>query len=324
MTAHDRRTKLVHICGFGSGGTTLLLNIMNTHPEIELANELPLLPQLAHRFDAQIPGALVLDFAGALQRGDLYRQLRNSRADLSTFVALQSVSAEEIFSLMLTQANVRWKGYKNPYNIGDDIRRLLHLFPESYFILIIRDVRDICLSWRRKWGKHVLLSAEKWRTRMLQASRSLAALPKGRGMVIRYEELLRDTECVTRQICQFLDIPFDSRMLSYHSQIPKIIDGHKNYGQPIDPGNVGNWRSGISPREIKRIEEIAYETMVQLGYQPQFSLAARPISTVERLIGLGTDCFAMVFVGNRYKLRGRLLARITNIRITLRRRAWFV
>ncbi len=320
MASDDRRTRLVHICGFPSGGTSLLRNIMNSHPEIELANELPLLPQLARRFDARLPGTRVLEFAAAMRRGDVYRQLRNATADLSRLAALPSVTAEEVYSTMQTQADVAWKGHKAAYNT-EDIDQLLHLFPESHFILITRDVRDVCLSWRKKWGKHELLCAEKWRARMLRGCHSIAALPEGRGMIVRYEELLRETETVGRQICQLLDLPFDSRMVAYHEHVPDSADGHKNYGRAIDPSNAGKWRTGLSDREAHRIEEIAYDTMLHLGYQPTSAHTARPISALERAIGLGSDCFATVFIGNRYKSQHRLASRIITIGVTLRRRA---
>lgn len=319
MVAHSRHTGLVHICGFPSGGTSLLRNFLNSHPDVKIANEMPLLPQLAKRFGAEVPGALVPEFAAALRSGDVYRQLRNSAADLSRLATLPSVAAGEIYSVMLTESDATWKGNKTPQNT-ENIDALLRLFPESRFVLVTRDVRDVCLSWRKKWGKHVLRCAEKWRTRMLQGCHSLAALPKDSGLIVRYEDLLSDTETVGRKICEFLDVPFETRMVAYHEHVEKVIDGHKNYGRPIDPGNVGKWRGGLSSREVHRIEEIAYDTMQDLGYQPESARRARPITPLERSIGFGTDCFATIFIGNRYKSpRGHLSARATSIGIILRR-----
>jgi hypothetical protein len=291
---------------------------LNSHPDIKLANEMPLLPQLANRFDAEIPGALVSEFAAALRSGDVYRQLHNSAADLSRFAALPTVAASEIYSVMLTEHDATWKGNKTPQNT-ENIGPLLQLFPDSYFILVTRDVRDVCLSWRNKWGKHVLRCAGKWRARMLQGCQSLATLGENRGLIVRYEDLLRETETVGRQICEFLNVPFESRMVAYHEHVSKVIDGHKNYGRPIDSSNVGKWRVGLSRREVHRIEEIAYDTMQHLGYQPQSARQARPITPIERTIGLGTDCFATVFIGNRYKSQGRLSARAVSLGIILRR-----
>jgi hypothetical protein len=279
---------------------------------------MPLLPQLAKRFGAEIPGALVPEFAAALRSGDVYGQLRNSAADLSRFAALPSVAAAQIYSVMLTESDATWKGNKTPQNT-ENIDALLRLFPESHFVLITRDVRDVCLSWRKKWGKDVLRCAEKWRTRMVQGCHSLAALPKDRGLIVRYEDLLRDTEAVGRKVCALLDVPFETRMVAYHEQVGKVIDGHKNYGRPIDPGNAGKWRGELSSREVHRIEEIAYDTMQHLGYQPESARQARPTTLIERTIGLGTDCLATVFIGNRYKSHNRLSARATSIRIILRR-----
>lgn len=322
MTAQDRRAGIVHICGFPSGGTTLLRNVMNSHPDIELTGEMPLLPGLASRFGAEIPGALVPEFAAALRRRDVRKQLHNGGADLSRFVASPTIAAGDIYSVMLSESHATWKGNKTPQNT-ENIERLSRLFPESYFILITRDVRDICLSWRKKWGKDILLCAEKWRSRMLQGCHSVAALPKDRGLIVRYEDILRETDTVGRQICELLGLPFDSRMLAYHEHVSKLTDGrHKNYGRPIDPSNVGKWRASLSGREVHRIEEIAYDTMRHLGYQPDSACGARPITPLEHVIGLGTNSFATAFIGNRYNSNswGRLSARAVSIGIILRRR----
>jgi hypothetical protein len=310
---------LVHICGFPSGGTDLLRNLMNSHPDVDIVGELPLLPQLADRFGASVPGYRVPELAAALRNVDVYNRMGNPHADLTSLAATPSVPVAAVYAAVLSAQPVRWKGNKTPQNT-ENIDKLLRLFPETRFIMITRDVRDVCISWRRKWGKDIVYCAEKWRERMTSGLDRLAQLPENRRHVVRFEDLLRDCEGVAWQICRFLDVPRAQQMLAYHQHVDQIVDGKRNFGQPIDSTNIGNWRMGLSEREIRRVEEIAFPAMQRLGYKPEYARSPLAIRPLEQFTGLACDALAAVFIGNRYKSRNTLYARAVSIGVTLRRR----
>jgi Sulfotransferase family len=78
--------------------------------------------------------------------------------------------------------------------------------------------------------------------RLEEARRDLA------GLTIRYEDLITDPEQATRDICGFLDLPWDARMLDYGAFDHGWIWG--TYGKRIGAGRV------VASRPIPRAEEM--------------------------------------------------------------------
>jgi len=219
---------------------------------------------------------------------------------------------------MLSPGSRRWKGNKTPQNT-ENIGRLLGLFPDSKFVLVARDIRDICLSWRSKWGRNIPLCAARWDRRMRQGLDSLSNLGDEQGIIVKYEDLLRDPAEVSRRLCRFLEIEFSDNMLHFHEHVDTVNDGKKNFGRPIDAENFGKWRNALSEAKVRRIEEIAYDAMQRLDYVPARADSQRPVTVLERNMGFLQDASAMMFVGNRYDSKNQYRDRARRIKLTLLR-----
>ena len=100
----------------------------------------------------------------------------------------------------------------------------------------------------------------------------------------------------------------------------EIIDGKINYGQPLLPGNKRKWERTLSPRTVRQVEEIAFDTMTLLGYEPVLADRARPMGALSRAWGHLHDLAAMVLVGNRYSTKNGLSARVSSVRFELKKR----
>src|SRR4029079_14672106 len=91
------------------------------------------------------------------------------------------------------------------------------LLPETLFIHLIRDGRDVALSVAGLWfspGKAIEDRARSWRA-IVEAARAQAS--SGDGYVeVRYEDLVRDPRPVLERLCDRLELPFEEQMLSYH------------------------------------------------------------------------------------------------------------
>ena len=233
----------------------------------------------------------------------------------STFASLFA----ELLVPEAERRGVRWVGNKTPQNT-EHIEELTKLFPDARFILIVRDVRDVALSWKKKWGKDPLLSAAKWNGRMLSGVEQLESLGPARFMVLRYEDLLRDAEQVERSVCQFLGLEFQDRMLEFFRHVRGVVDGKLNYGQPIQADNTGKWGSRMSPTLVKRIEEVAYDGLQQFHYDTLCAKRSIRLTRLEALRGRLIDLWSTVFVGNRAIRGGQLRNRLKTVRVEVAKR----
>ena len=318
---------LVFVCGFPSGGTDLLMSVMNAHPQIFIPGEFPLLPAMARTYGSSVPVADVDRLIADFLRHDGYRNFRNhhwsnfqaNRKDEVTLGPLPPADGDGEYSLSVIYRyllgvpdSVLWTGNKTPSNT-EHIEDVRTLFPGARFILIARDVRDVSLSWRRKWGKDEILAAAKWSQRMRIGLDSLAELSDADGLRLSFEQLLDDLPGVCAAICSFLGVAFDAEMLSFHQKTTKVIDGKPNWGKPLVAGNYGKWRGVMSQKMVRRIEEIALPTMIALGYEASAADMHVPVTRWERLRGYGRDAWATIAVHNRYMGDRGLRKRLRNV-----------
>jgi hypothetical protein len=180
----------------------------------------------------------------------------------------------------------RW-GDKTP-TYGTAIDRIASLLPESHFIHVIRDGRDVTVSVRRLWfrpGNSVEACAADWASRI--AATRAAAARVARYLEVRYESLVTSTEETLREICRFLDLPFDAALLAYHVRAGARLDEHEARRAPdgdiivskaerrqnqrlvMEPpraDRIGRWTSALGPDEVLRFEAIAGDWLDRLGY----------------------------------------------------------
>ena len=93
-------------------------------------------------------------------------------------------------------------------------QRLAGLFPDARFIHLVRDPRAVAASLRSSAAhrSHALAAARRWR---LDTGFGLAmeGMLGSRALRVHYEDLVRKPEPTVRQVCAFLDLAFDAKML---------------------------------------------------------------------------------------------------------------
>ncbi len=326
-TAVQRKPALVHICGFPSSGTDLLSNFMSAHPDIHVRGEFPMLHKLAGSLQPVVPPEQVRQVVRMLRSGDVYRNFLRPDPSLTELEwADGQVTVASIYSALLTQRAVRWCGNKTPQNT-ENMEALLRLFPETRIVFISRDIRDVCLSWNRKWGRDMRLCASKWNDRMRRGWQMMAQLPEWQVLKLRFEDLTTQPENTGRAISTFLGVPDSGNFAEYQAHSfrsaggKRNIDGKRNIGAAINPANQGKWKSQMDSATIQRIEEIAWPAMQLLGYEPQHATVARGVSVTELLRGTVVDTYSILAVGNRYKSKNRLRDRLRKAAIVIRYRS---
>lgn len=159
-------------------------------------------------------------------------------------------------------------------------------YPHCKFIHIIRDPRDRALSVKNTWGKSMYRATELWRKEIQESCKWRSR--KDCYMELKYEDLLVDTEDVLKKICSFLNVEYSSEML-------QLIRPSEKYGTNSKLLKIGKKDKSnynfVNPKRLKRIEEIAYPIMKNLGYNIEYANRFRPYSSLKMFIFKFIDFF---------------------------------
>lgn len=292
----------VFICGFPSGGTDLLKTILNAHPRIHISSEMPFLfylPKYGYSSTSTFDSEADLEMLRKLlRRFDVWNNLENIEGTVD-IPGNRTLGLPEVLRCWFNSSSRPVWGNKTPQNT-EHISELRTLFHKPRFILITRDVRDVCLSWRNKWGKNVFLCSLKWGQRMRSGFDELKKLNHGDSLILKYEDLVSDVRGTSQILAQFLGIEQSDEMVNFHEHVEIKFDGKINYGEPIKSSNTEKWKSSFSRSEVKRIEQYSYDTMELLGYQPEYAVHKATPPLISRLIYNARDVYAAIAYGNRY------------------------
>jgi hypothetical protein len=278
------------VVGVPRSGTTLLRLLLDAHSELSIPPEtgwLAAATQLPRQGEAA-RAALFDLVTGWPQWGDLglpSDAVRAALRRLEPFALDEGVRA--IFRLYAERhAKPRW-GDKTPgYALHlEAIRRLL---PESRFVHLIRDGRDVAVSVRGLWfsgERGVAEIARDWRDRIL-AARTQAQRAEG-YLELRYEDLVTEPGRELASVCRFVDLSYEPMMLEAWRGAPTRLAEHgpgydrsggivverevrlrqqASVTRPIDASLVGGWRGALSAAELADFRAAAGDLLEELGY----------------------------------------------------------
>lgn len=268
----------IFIFGCPRSGTSLVSRVLDRHPRIAI----PFESHVYHYLYCWI------DLFGDLHREARQRRLLEdilSMEDLRAWSpqpsvdrALAAVRRRDFHGvfegLMRSWASDRGKprwGEKTPQHtfFWREIRRG---FPDMQVLNVVRDGRDVALSYKRAFfgPKHVYPIARRWMSFLRTAEEARAALGGESVVNVRYEDLLDDPEATVRQICAFLGEDFDPAMLTpqHEASLYPTDDRNKmNLRRPILTGNAQKWRVEMTERDRKIFESTAGDVLERYGYE---------------------------------------------------------
>lgn len=171
-------------------------------------------------------------------------------------------------------------GDKNNFYV-EYLEQLRTLFPEAGTIFVTRDGRDVACSYIElnqsaissrylpELPKDVESIASEWRRKNELLIDHCLQVGRQRCHRVRYEDLVRNPVRELREICLFLDIPYDSGMLDYQkdtSEPEDILQWKRKTKQALDTENIGKFRNGLSKTEIRRFNGVAGHLLEAFGY----------------------------------------------------------
>lgn len=164
----------------------------------------------------------------------------------------------------------RW-GEKTPHNVFF-WREISEGFPKSKFIHIVRDGRDVAMSWKKvRFGpEHFYSISNLWKNYVKKAEEIKRKTDKNRFYEVKYEEILKRPKKNIKKICNFLGESFDSKMMKFYKgagSYPTDDRNERNLSRPLLRDNMNKWMSDINTRNLRIFESVSGETLERYGYE---------------------------------------------------------
>ncbi|MEG4171063.1 MULTISPECIES: sulfotransferase [unclassified Microcoleus] len=231
--------KRIFLVGSPRSGTTMLQSLLAAHPEVISFPESKFFHYLLYKkFAGNFPGRMEAFFKDEINRPELLQDFDNSQTvatKVSWFVGvLDGLAAEQNKSIWLE---------KTPEHIYfiEDIQRFL---PDAKFIHILRNSMDTIASlheatrtshelWGPGWDLNHCI--HRWKEARLISHKYAK---KSNHILVKYEEILDNKVKKLEELCHFMGIEYDDRMLEFYQERAAYL----SLNQP--------WHQGIE-REVK-------------------------------------------------------------------------
>jgi len=266
------------IVGAHRSGTTMLRLMLNKHRSIAIPFESAFIPSFYRKLneygdlrEAENLARLLHDIGEQefVRKGKL---IADPAAILSDRVSSYAELVDSIFASYAKRAGkIRW-GDKTPgYLTEVDVLR--SLFPDCRIIHLVRDGRDVALSLSNvSWGSSNLPRvAQDWRWKTILAHK-MGRLLGDQYLLVRYEDLVLQTENTLRRICLFLEEPYDASMLDYHrtstQEMPESsMQWHTTSVKPPDPSKLFLWKQKMTESDQIIFDQLAGDALELFGYE---------------------------------------------------------
>jgi hypothetical protein len=211
--------------GMPRSGTSLVEQILASHPEVGGAGELPFWNDMVRRSESQV------------------------RHELLSTQVKQKTAAEYLATLSSRCPGSRRVVDKTPLNV--DYLGLIHaVFPRARIIYMQRDPADTCLSCyfqhfpvTLSWSLDLSHLAHYYTQHRRLFWHWRAVLPPDSILEVPYAELVSNQQAWTRTILAFAGLDWDERCLQFHkTQRAVVTSSYWQVRQSMYRDSVGRWR----------------------------------------------------------------------------------
>jgi len=255
MADQNYGARFIFVGGAARSGTTLIQNMLDSHPDICG------LPEFLHLPDIM----------------SVRKTLRHSidRKYIDSICSYEDVDRhigsfiESLLYPLAEQYGRRFVSEKTPNNVLV-FPDLISLFPEARFIHVVRDPRAIIASllqvgkrgeqkgWNTQNYTHSIFAAMEYVHRCLMTGFASSEIAPQRVLEVVYERVVANPEYETKRICEFLNVEWSSRMLhpgklKHPGEKATTKDNvwydTKSYNRDPEPQEVEKWKSQLSRRQ---------------------------------------------------------------------------
>lgn len=279
MNSHNK-TVPFFIVGCPRSGTTLLQLLIANHPNIAIPPESHIFDRFSKIFanygnleDEVNLKLLVKDILEDYHIRDW--ELGMSLVDFCS--QLKDKSIRGVISLVLDlyarkEGKIRW-GDKTPQH-ALYLREIENILPESKFIHLVRDGRDVAVSSSRIFvgPPSIYGIAHEWKKYIFLFNEFKKSHNQDRYLEIHYEKMVRNPEYELGRVFQFLDeepIPIGGEVPNSSARKYYLeTDAHMlSLQKPISDKKIGSFKNVFNGREIEIFESIASDALKLYDYQ---------------------------------------------------------
>lgn len=305
-------SQIIFVCGHRKCGTTLLLNLLDNHPELAVY---PIdVAYFYGYFPTYIHGEFTLDERRARFDRVVFTELQShlarsglsDRIDVARFREMFFADIGRRLGDMRAVTNTMAESYKKVMRYGNRpvvlketsieiyASEILAWHPNAKFIHILRDPRDNYSalkagveSYYAQFGddqKSLLASMlHRARLSMLYAAANQKLFDRDRYHVIRFEDLVGESDVTLGRLREFLGIS-DSKTMKVPTILGQPTKGNSFEGfdfSALSSRNIGRWKSRITQQEAAIIEFHFGETMDMFGYERAIPLEQQASAAAE-------------------------------------------
>lgn len=265
-------------------GTTLLSRMLDAHSKIAILPETwwyVVLDRLGCLREFSNPWQSSLFFNevwGNLRsyRDPAARIVANEAARQSRYVGPTSSLLEKLGKAYASERGAQIWGEKTPGH-ALWLPQMRDLFPQARVLFMVRDPRDVLVSYDDRWDQgrrdteYIVSTAallKYFLVRLLQSP----SFAQEQIRWVRYESLTAQPLVEMEQICKFLGVDFEPSMLDFyraHENVEQeMADGrfHARLSRPATTEQIGRYKKEFTPTQVALIEQLLGEHMRSLGY----------------------------------------------------------
>ncbi|HUX06572.1 MAG TPA: sulfotransferase [Acidobacteriota bacterium] len=258
--------RLVFVVGCPRSGTTWVLGILESHDDVAIATPETLgLKDTSEHGSRESKLFIGKDFDAIHKSlGAIYSQREAKEMAFSVGAHALVRLAEKSGAKVIVE--------KTPTHLWR-AHEIAHFFPESRFINVLRDGRDVCVSmleahkgWGRDWAPGTLEEAAKlWSDSVELAKKMEEKLPPERWITVRYKDLLREPIDSIIRLFEFAGLPVErGEAAAIHEE---NRGGAKAWFKGVfRKGISGEWKR-FSAEDRKKFNDIAGRQLISSGYE---------------------------------------------------------
>jgi hypothetical protein len=292
------RDSPIFICGHPKSGTTLLVSLLDSHPQLlvypnetfffrgfvpelrkrDLDEKISLAQRyLLHFFEEEIVNRDIEKTENSPQN-DVFVDYARTCQEMARHVELNGVrhDGDLLSAAIMAYARINGKVSsdtkfwieKTPYN-EHFAQRIFSWWPEARCIHIVRDPRDNFLTYKRKHrGLSTADFSVGWNSSLKAGFENMKIFGDDQYLILRYEDLTIEPEKTLQVVVDFLGI-VDDEVLRIPTSDGVPWEGNSQFGdkfQGISSKPVGRWKRELDARDASIIESICADYMGRERY----------------------------------------------------------
>ena len=233
--------RLALLAGNPRSGTTLLEQVLDSHPEIVSAEETDIFHNVAYmpllrRLPDETPLISALESAPK-------QVLQQSRK--AYFRSIGLFHSEPVGNRLLVD--------KNP-SLSYLIPALARIFPEAKLLIALRDPRDVCMSCYMQsltagqvsTAYLTLADTVEEYTALMGTWLTIKPMIRSAYLEVKYEDMVENLEGTARRTLEFLGMPWDADVLRFDEHARNKLVRSPTYAdvaKPVFKTAMGRWRN---------------------------------------------------------------------------------